>query len=138
MLRDYLATGGYSLDDAVGRIDYGVAAGKIDPEQAGELLELAQSMAGGVDTQAQLAALTERVASIEAKVTELASAAASGGGNSEGESGEVIPDWVRPTGAHDAWALGAKVRKNGHIFVSNIPANTTVPGKDSRWWTMVS
>lgn len=43
-------------------------------------------------------------------------------------------DWVQPTGAHDAYPLGYKVLKDDSIWESLIPANTTVPGTDPRWW----
>ncbi len=45
----------------------------------------------------------------------------------------VIPDWVQPTGAHDAYQIGDKVRFNGKIYESKINANTTVPGADEPW-----
>ena len=47
------------------------------------------------------------------------------------------PEWKQPTGAHDAYAKGAKVSYNGGKYISQIDANTTVPGSDERWWTKV-
>lgn len=38
------------------------------------------------------------------------------------------PEWVQPTGAHDAYDLGAKVSHNEKHWISNIPANTYEPG----------
>lgn len=38
------------------------------------------------------------------------------------------PEWVRPTGAHDAYPEGAKVSHNGSHWISTIPANTYEPG----------
>ena len=49
---------------------------------------------------------------------------------------EEWPEWVQPTGAHDAYALGAKVKHNNNRYVSKINANTTVPGSDERWWAL--
>jgi len=49
----------------------------------------------------------------------------------------VIPDWVQPTGAHDAYQIGGKVRFNGKIYESKINANVTVPDGDipyNRYW----
>ena len=43
------------------------------------------------------------------------------------EPGE-IPEWVQPTGAHDAYGLGDKVRHNGSIWQSTINANVYEPG----------
>lgn len=36
--------------------------------------------------------------------------------------------WVQPTGAHDAWPLGAQVTHNGHTWTSLIPDNVWEPG----------
>ena len=37
-------------------------------------------------------------------------------------------EWVQPTGAHDAYALGAKVTHNGHLWQSLYAANVWEPG----------
>lgn len=38
------------------------------------------------------------------------------------------PDWIQPTGAHDAYGLGAKVSHNGKHWVSDADANVWEPG----------
>lgn len=43
-------------------------------------------------------------------------------------SQDAIPEWVQPTGAHDAYAKGDKVRHNGDVWVSDIDANVYEPG----------
>lgn len=50
---------------------------------------------------------------------------------------DEYPEWKQPTGAHDAYAKGAKVSYNGEKYISQIDANTTVPGTDERWWKKV-
>ena len=47
---------------------------------------------------------------------------------------EEWPDWVQPTGAHDAYGVGDQVTHNGKHYISQIDGNTTVPGSDERWW----
>lgn len=49
---------------------------------------------------------------------------------------EEFPEWVQPTGGHDAYNKGDKVIHNGVKYVSNIDANTTEPGTDDRWWSV--
>lgn len=52
-----------------------------------------------------------------------------------GEPGE-IPEWVQPTGAHDAYAKGDKVRHIGKIWRSLVDANVWepgAPGTESLW-----
>lgn len=41
---------------------------------------------------------------------------------------EEYPEWVQPTGAHDAYAEGAKVTHNSKKWVSTITANVYEPG----------
>lgn len=52
-------------------------------------------------------------------------------------SAEEWPEWKQPTGSHDAYNTGDKVTHNGHKYTSNIDGNTTEPGTDDRWWTLV-
>lgn len=49
---------------------------------------------------------------------------------------DAYPPWAQPTGAVDAYPLGARVTHNGVRYVSTIPANTTVPGV-GRYWEVV-
>jgi hypothetical protein len=37
------------------------------------------------------------------------------------------PEWIQPTGAHDAYAQGAKVSHNGKHWVSNVDGNVWEP-----------
>ena len=41
---------------------------------------------------------------------------------------EEYPEWVRPTGAHDAYEQGAKVSHNGKKWTSNVENNVWEPG----------
>lgn len=41
---------------------------------------------------------------------------------------EEWPEWVQPTGAHDAYALGAKVSHKDKHWVSEMDANVYEPG----------
>lgn len=41
---------------------------------------------------------------------------------------EEYPEWVQPLGAHDAYAMGAKVSHNGKHWTSDIDNNTYEPG----------
>ena len=38
------------------------------------------------------------------------------------------PEWIQPTGAHNAYAKGAKVSHNGKHWISNVDANVWEPG----------
>ena len=40
---------------------------------------------------------------------------------------DEYPEWVQPTGAHDAYNTGDKVSYNGKHYISTIDANTYAP-----------
>lgn len=44
------------------------------------------------------------------------------------DPGEEWPEWIQPTGAHDAYKKGDKVSHNGKHWTSDIDANTYEPG----------
>lgn len=49
---------------------------------------------------------------------------------------EEWPEWRQPQGAHDAYALGAKVSHNGKHWTSDVAANVWEPGVYG--WTEVA
>ena len=48
---------------------------------------------------------------------------------------EAVPEWVQPTGAHDAYPMGAHVMHGGIEWVSDLDANVWEPGVSG--WTQV-
>lgn len=44
------------------------------------------------------------------------------------DPGEEWPEWIQPTGAHNAYKAGDKVSHNGKHWISDIDANTYEPG----------
>lgn len=48
---------------------------------------------------------------------------------------EAVPEWVQPTGAHDAYPKGAHVMHGGIEWVSDVDANVWEPGVSG--WTQV-
>ncbi|TAH58217.1 MAG: hypothetical protein EWM48_02110 [Sphaerochaeta sp.] len=50
----------------------------------------------------------------------------------------VIPDWVQPTGAHDAYNIGDKVLFEGLVYESLINANTWSPTAYPAGWQIIS
>ena len=63
-----------------------------------------------------------------------------GGGTTptEPETPETIPDFVQPTGAHDAYKKGDKVKYNGKIYESLIDANVHSPDAYPAGWKEVT
>ena len=57
----------------------------------------------------------------------------------ETEDGEeIVPDFVQPTGAHDAYNAGDKVLFEGKIYESTIDANTWSPADYPQGWKEVT
>lgn len=54
----------------------------------------------------------------------------------EGE--DIIPEWVQPTGAHDAYKTGDKVIFEGQVYESLIDANTWSPSDYPQGWREVT
>lgn len=88
-------------------------------------------------TQEQLTELLYHPKDVPAlleKVEEEAPEEPEGPNPDEPQPEDEYPEWVQPTGAHDAYSLGAKVSHNGKKWISQIAANTTEPGTDERYW----
>lgn len=49
-----------------------------------------------------------------------------------------VPDFVQPTGAHDAYSIGDKVKYNGHVYESLINANAYSPDAYPQGWKMLA
>lgn len=57
---------------------------------------------------------------------------------SETSPAETIPDFVQPTGAHDAYNKGDKVKFEGKVYESLIDANTYSPSAYPAGWTEIT
>ena len=50
----------------------------------------------------------------------------------------VIPEWVQPTGAHDAYNTGDKVIYEGKVYESIIDGNTWSPADYPQGWELIT
>ena len=71
---------------------------------------------------------------------EVVSASTDGGSTTEPETppAETIPDFVQPTGAHDAYQKGDKVKFEGKVYESLIDANTYSPSAYPAGWKEIT
>lgn len=51
---------------------------------------------------------------------------------------ETYPEWVQPSGAHDAYNTGDRVTHNGKIYESTINGNVWAPDAYPQGWTEVT
>lgn len=124
-----IQSGEYDLSDLTKKIDTLWLKSYLTDDERESLTKLAIEKAS---PDAGLPSFSERLASIEKRVSKL-----EGGSSSGGDSGSSDwPEWVQPTGAHDAYAKGSQVTYHGEKYVSQIDANVWEPGvfgSESLW-----
>ena len=105
--------GSYELADILGKIDTLWLQGSLTDAERMELMELARSKAepshSFAPLQGQIDALAERIAKLEGKTEE-----------------EGYPNYVQPTGGHDAYFAGDKVTYRGDPYVCVAPNGVAV------------
>lgn len=62
------------------------------------------------------------------------------GGDESGDDDPYkdVPDFVQPTGAHDAYNVGDRVKYNGHVYESTIANNAYSPDAYPQGWKMLA
>ena len=58
--------------------------------------------------------------------------------NEDGTEAEVVADFKQPTGAHDIYKKGDKVRFNGKVYVSKIDNNAYSPADYAQGWEEIA
>lgn len=101
----------YELVDILNKIDEYYVKSKISKEQKEELEDEARQNAipekSYADLQTQIAKLADRVTALENKQEST---------GSEEPAEEEYPEFVQPTGAHDAYHVGDKITYNGKHY----------------------
>lgn len=112
------------------KVDRAWAFGSIDDDQRAELLALlrAEDPRYDMDVQGEIAKLWAAVHALEARPAPEP--------DPEPEPAD-IPEWVQPTGAHDAYNAGDKARYNGKVYESLIDGNVWSPDVYPAGWREV-
>ena len=108
--------GGYDLADLTQRIKTMYAMGELTEEEMEQLLEQAQTNAKPDDSYAPLA---DRVKAIEEWMTtvdERLSKMEYGSPTDPNGLADEWPEYVQPSGAHDAYHVGDKITYNGKHY----------------------
>lgn len=118
-----IRAGGYNLADLLHRIDVIYVSGKLTDEQREQLYTLARTDANPQDS---LAPVLDRLDILEAwrKDVDAKLAELEGGEPEPPAPGEEWPEYVAPTGAHDAYYNGDKVTFNGERYTCIAPEGT--------------
>ena len=118
-----IEAGGYDLADLLHRIDIIYVSGKLTDEQREQLYSLARKDANPQDS---LAPVLDRLDILEAwrKDVDVKLAKLEGRGPEPLEPGNEWPEYVAPTGAHDAYYNGDKVTFHGEHYTCIAPEGT--------------
>ena len=133
-IKDVINSGRYELNDMLHKIDTLWVQGDLDDDQRDELVELARENATPEQTYApiqeqidqafaQISALDTRIKALEA-----------GGSEPTDPEPEEWPEWVQPTGAHNAYSNGDKITYNGKHYISTMDGNVWSPDAYPAGW----
>lgn len=143
VFKSVITSGNYELSDMLTKIDTIWIQGQITDEQRTELINLARQNATPEQSYAPLAqqvdALFENVAEIAAEVESLKSrvTALEGGEVTPPTPEEEYPEYVQPTGAHDAYNIGDKITYNGKKYVCKMDGCVWTPDAYPAGWEEV-
>ena len=133
-----IRTDNYDLKAMLDRIDLFYAKGELTDGDRASLKEAARARAidaMGIDVKAEISAIMQRIVAIEARVTAIEEELEpEPGPGPDPEPEPEIPEWVQPTGAHDAYNVGDRVRYQGKIWESTINGNVWAPDVYPAGW----
>ena len=125
----------YELVDILNKIDEYYIKSKLSKEQKEELEEEAREKANPVNSYAPL---EERLEALESRVDRLETKLSSQGQTSPEEpSEEEYPEYVQPTGAHDAYKIGDKITYNGKKYECIYDGCVWTPDAYPAGWKLV-
>lgn len=119
-IKNVISSTRYELGDMLTKIDTIWIQGDLTDEQRTELVTLAQENA---QPENSYAPLQEQIEKAFAQITALAErvTALEQGGGEELEPSDEWPEYIQPTGAHDAYHNGDKVTWNGKHYICIAP-----------------
>ena len=134
-----IRSGSYNLEQMIRRINYYHAEGRLTDEDREALISLARGEAPNaleLDGKAEILALWREIHTLQARVTALKDGGEEPSGTLVDGSADY-PDYVQPTGAHDAYQAGQGVTWNGQRYRSLIDANVWSPDVYPQGWELV-
>lgn len=133
----------YELTDILTKIDTLWVQGTLTEEQRTELTALARQNADPAASyaplQEQIDALADRLDALTVRVSTLEQSGETGGEEPE-EPAEEWPEYIQPTGAHDAYHNGDKITYNGQHYTCIAPDGTACvwdPDTYPAYWQLV-
>ena len=134
-----IRNGTYNLEQMLRRINYYHAEGRLTDEDREALISLARGEAPNaleLDGKAEILALWREIHTLQARVTALEDGIVEPG-ETPADDSESFPEFVQPTGAHDAYQQGQGITWNGQRYRSLIDANIWSPDVYPQGWELV-
>lgn len=136
-IKDVIDSGRYELNDMLHKIDTLWVQGDLDDDQRDELMELARENATPEQTYAPIQEqIDQAFAQISALDTRIKALEAGGSEPTDPEPEDEWPEWVQPTGAHNAYSNGDKITYNGKHYISTMDGNVWSPDAYPAGWQM--
>ena len=133
--------GQYELVDMLNKIAEYYIKGNISKEEKEELEEEARQNANPVNSYApleeQLNALIVRVDTLENKVSQLEKTTTGEPTEEPTEPIDEYPEYVQPTGAHDAYHIGDKITYNGKHYECIFDNCVWTPDAYPQGWKLI-
>ena len=136
-VQSIINAGGYDLTDITERIKTVYAMGELTEEEMKQLLESAQTNAKPDDSYAPLADRVKAIETWQREVEERLDKLESGSSTDPSELEEPADEWpeyVQPTGAHDAYHVGDKITYNGKHYTCLMDGCVWTPDTYPQGW----
>lgn len=136
IIKDVITSKRYELNDILKKIDTIWVQGDLTEDERDELMELAREYADPEQSYAPLQAQIEQ-AFAQIKALDARVAVLEAGETPEPSPGpDEWPEFVQPTGAHDAYNTGDKVTWNGKHYISKMDGNVWNPDAYPAGWEL--
>ena len=133
--------GQYELVDMLNKIAEYYIKGNLSKEEKEELEEEARTNANPVNSYApleeRLNALIVRVDTLENKVSQLEKTTTGESTEEPTEPIDEYPEYVQPTGAHDAYHIGDKITYNGKHYECIFDNCVWTPDAYPQGWKLI-
>ena len=138
-LKDVIENTNFKLEDTLEKIYVMYSKDKLTKEEMEELDTLAREKANPVNSyaplQEQIDNIYTELNSIKAEIKELKGQ--TGEEPTEPEPTEEYPEYVQPTGAHDAYHVGDKITYNGKKYICKLDNCVWTPDAYPAGWEEV-
>lgn len=117
------------LNSTIDKINKAWIYDQITEEQRNELIGLLQSNEPcmEINIQEEIQKIWEAIRAIEARIAD----------NNNNNIPSEIPEWIQPTGVHDAYNIGDRVQYKNLIYESLINSNVWAPDVYPLGWQLI-